>query len=217
LERFFFTNQQDGLNYVCSGSIGGPNYVITAGHCVFGAQYHINFAFGPNWCDPTRKTLYSAAELKTNNNYISTGLPTYDYGIALFEGSPFDSFNHLKIAVVDPYETAYRSEGYPHASPFDGRYDNTCTSQVFNILGIRGCCKDNYLAPNVQPYPVGIQCDSTGGCSGGPWIVRGDDDVDRIAGVNSYGYTTLPGYLFSPQFDEATVQFCRDVTGQNDC
>jgi hypothetical protein len=40
---------------------------------------------------------------------------------------------------------------------------------------------------------MGIDCDMTGGSSGGGWIAGGG-----VASVNSYGYTTLPNVMFGP-------------------
>jgi hypothetical protein len=40
---------------------------------------------------------------------------------------------------------------------------------------------------------MGIDCDMTGGSSGGGWIAGGS-----VVSVNSYGYTTLPNVMFGP-------------------
>jgi hypothetical protein len=40
---------------------------------------------------------------------------------------------------------------------------------------------------------MGIDCDMTGGSSGGGWIAGGS-----VTSVNSYGYTTLPNVMFGP-------------------
>ena len=40
---------------------------------------------------------------------------------------------------------------------------------------------------------MGIDCDMTGGSSGGGWIAGGG-----VASVNSYGYSTLPNVMFGP-------------------
>ena len=40
---------------------------------------------------------------------------------------------------------------------------------------------------------MGIDCDMTGGSSGGGWIANGS-----VVSVNSYGYTTLPNVMFGP-------------------
>jgi len=53
--------------------------------------------------------------------------------------------------------------------------------------------------------PVGIGCDSTGGCSGGPWITS--QSPTSIAGLNSFGYRGLDNVMFSPYFDQNTRAF----------
>jgi hypothetical protein len=40
---------------------------------------------------------------------------------------------------------------------------------------------------------MGIDCDMTGGSSGGGWIAGGS-----LVSVNSYGYATLPNVMFGP-------------------
>ena len=46
---------------------------------------------------------------------------------------------------------------------------------------------------SANPPTMGIDCDMTGGSSGGGWIAGGS-----VVSVNSYGYTTLPNVMFGP-------------------
>ena len=75
----------------------------------------------------------------------------------------------------------YVSHGYPAAPPFDGQRLWTCTSGLV------------YDDTSANPPTMGIDCDMTGGSSGGGWIAGGS-----VVSVNSYGYTTLPNVMFGP-------------------
>src|SRR5918999_1163906 len=46
---------------------------------------------------------------------------------------------------------------------------------------------------SANPPTMGIDCDMTGGSSGGGWIVG-----SSVYSVNSYGYATLPNVMFGP-------------------
>lgn len=92
---------------------------------------------------------------------------------------------------MTPTAVTYASYGYPAGSPFNGAWENTCTSG--------SCGRDN----SVTPPSVSISCDSTGGCSGGPWLVNSN----QIGSVNSYGYNNQPNVLYGPFFDATTNSF----------
>ena len=84
------------------------------------------------------------------------------------------SFNYAR-------NQTYVSHGYPAAPPFNGQRLWTCTSPLI------------YDDTSANPPTMGIDCDMTGGSSGGGWIAGGG-----VASVNSYGYTTLPNVMFGP-------------------
>ncbi len=73
------------------------------------------------------------------------------------------------------------SHGYPAAPPFNGERLYTCTSPL------------QYDDTSANPPTMGIDCDMTGGSSGGGWTVSGS-----LESVNSYGYSTLPNVMFGP-------------------
>jgi hypothetical protein len=50
-----------------------------------------------------------------------------------------------------------------------------------------------YDDTSANPPTIGIDCDMTGGSSGGGWIAGGS-----VASVNSYGYRTLRNVMFGP-------------------
>src|SRR5262249_53183805 len=82
----------------------------------------------------------------------------------------------------------WHSLGYPAVSPFNGERMHDCqASYAYNgkVAGVP---------------PVSIGCDMTGGCSGGPWVLKllGDNALN---GNNSYRQNDRPDEMNSPYFD----------------
>eukprot|EP01090_Pellita_catalonica_P016447 TRINITY_DN46_c0_g1_i1.p1 TRINITY_DN46_c0_g1~~TRINITY_DN46_c0_g1_i1.p1 ORF type:complete len:302 (-),score=42.28 TRINITY_DN46_c0_g1_i1:59-964(-) len=209
---FFRLNNVD---YVCSASIltsGNSNdLAITAGHCVYDIissffsstkTWASSFVFDPGYYNADRiYGSYAASRLCTSDGFYANawsdaGIP-YDYAVAVFADGvlPTDS---LTFAEPDPSTAVYQSYGYPQATPFNGRYINTCTS---------GCCTQSSFGGN-HPDATGIGCDSTGGASGGPLILQG---TDKVVGVNSFKFNNDPNQMFTPGFDGRTRTFVEDA------
>ena len=187
--KVFFTD--DGLNYVCSGTAllsGNKSVVWTAGHCVHdgASNFHTNWAFVPAYADGSRPYgTWTARALLTTTGWANSGDFSYDNGAAVVNlnggqaltdvvGGRNPSFNY-------PRNQTYAAHGYPAASPFNGQRLYVCTSPLI------------YDDTSANPPTMGIDCDMTGGSSGGGWIAGG-----AVASVNSYGYTTLPNVMFGP-------------------
>lgn len=194
--------------YVCSGSIAQKrNLVWTAAHCIYDHDFNdyvTDWIFLPQYFNNTAPLgMYYATRIFAPGQYISADREEYDYGIAEFSSnfpSSYGSFS-LVTNIDSPGTTNYIAYGYPQGDPFDGQFINRCSSL--------GCYRD----PTTSPRSVGIDCTSTGGSSGGPWLVNGNT---QIAGVVAYGYDELPGELYSPFFDDDTQDFYTAVVnGEN--
>ena len=85
------------------------------------------------------------------------------------------------IAFNTARQQNYAAHGYPAAPPFNGQRLWVCNSPLI------------YDDTSANPPTMGIDCDMTGGSSGGGWIAGGS-----VVSVNSYGYTTLPNVMFGP-------------------
>jgi V8-like Glu-specific endopeptidase len=187
--KVFFTD--DGLNYVCSGTAllsGNKSVVWTAGHCVNdGAnEFHTNWAFVPAYADGSRPYgTWIARRLLTTTGWATSGDFSYDNGAAVVNlsggraltdvvGGRNPAFNYTR-------QQTYAAHGYPAAPPFNGQRLWVCTSPL------------RYNDTSANPPTMGIDCDMTGGSSGGGWIAGGS-----VASVNSYGYSTLPNVMFGP-------------------
>jgi hypothetical protein len=187
--KVFFT--EGGLNYVCSGTAllsGNKSVVWTAGHCVNdgAGTFVTNWAFVPAYADGSRPYgTWTARTLLTTSGWNNSSDFSYDNGAAIVSlnggraltdviGGVNPTFNY-------PRNQTYVSHGYPAAPPFDGQRLWTCTSPL------------RYDDTSANPPTMGIDCNMTGGSSGGGWTVNGS-----LESVNSYGYTTLPNVMFGP-------------------
>jgi V8-like Glu-specific endopeptidase len=187
--KVFFSD--DGLNYVCSGTAvlsGNKSVVWTAGHCVHdgASNFHTNWTFVPAYADGSRPYgTWTARALLTTSGWAGGGDFSYDTGAAVVSpngGSALtDVVGGRDIAFNTAREQQYAAHGYPAASPFNGQRLWVCGSPlVYNDTG-------------ANPATMGIDCDMTGGSSGGGWIANGS-----VTSVNSYGYRTLPNVMFGP-------------------
>ena len=187
--KVFFSD--GGSNFVCSGTAvlsGNNSTVWTAGHCVHdGASgFHTNWAFVPAYADGSRPYgTWAASSLFTTSGWASAGDFSYDLGAAKVAPVGGSSLTNVvggrSVAFNYARSQNYASHGYPAGPPFDGQRLWVCNSPlVYN---------DNAA----NPPTMGIDCDMTGGSSGGGWIVG-----SSVYSVNSYGYSTLPNVMFGP-------------------
>jgi V8-like Glu-specific endopeptidase len=187
--KVFFTD--GGLNYVCSGTAllsGNKSVVWTAGHCVHdgASNFHTNWTFVPAYADGSRPYgTWAARALLTTSGWANNGDFSYDTGAAVVSpngGSALtDVVGGRGIAFNTPRQQQYAAHGYPAGSPFNGQRLWVCNSPLI------------YNDTSANPATMGIDCDMTGGSSGGGWIASGN-----VTSVNSYGYRTLRNVMFGP-------------------
>ena len=182
--KVFFT--LGGSNYVCSdNAVSSTNgsTVSTAGHCLNEGPgaFATKFIFVPayeNGAAPYGQ--WTAKSLHAPTQWSGSGDMAYDTGFAVMNR---DASNRTLTEVVggsgvafnQPRGLAYKSFGYPAASPFNGETLKSCTGTATNDPN------------NPQFGTQGISCDMTGGSSGGPWFI-GTDSSGLQNSVNSYGY-----------------------------
>ncbi|MHC6219881.1 trypsin-like serine peptidase [Arthrobacter sp. MMS24-S77] len=191
--KVFFT--LGGVNYVCSGnSVTSANQstVSTAGHCLNEGPgaFATNFTFVPaylNGAAPYGK--WTAKALYTTSQWSSNGDMQYDTGFAVM-----NTLNGQRLSTVVGASgvqfnaargLAYKSFGYPAASPFNGESLKSCSGTATN---------DPY---NPQYNTQGIPCNMTGGSSGGPWFI-GTSSSGYQNSVNSYGYGSNSTKMYGP-------------------
>lgn len=187
--KVFFSD--GGANYVCSGTAllsGNRSTVWTAGHCVHDGAggFHTNWAFVPAYADGDRPYGTWAAEaLYTTSGWANDGDFSYDLGAAVVAPSGGSELTDVvggrDIAFNYGRNQQYQAHGYPAARPFDGQRLWVCDSPLA------------YNDTSADPATMGIDCDMTGGSSGGGWIAG-----SSVHSVNSYGYRSLPDVMFGP-------------------
>ncbi len=225
--KVFFSD--GAYNYVCSGTAlrgaNGRSVVWTAGHCVVEGggdtaanvddQYQ-NWTFVPGYRDgaapygqfPATTLSYAqdwdrqleyghdfaAATVATNaaGDTLETAIGRFGFGLAVNYATASETTTIGKM----------RSHGYPAEGAFNGERQNVCSSYVTrrDTMG--------------TPATMAIGCDSTGGSSGGSWIIDAGTPEERVASVNSYGYGHLRNTMFGPAQDsEATAVYNAALAG----
>lgn len=195
--KVFFT--LGGTNYVCSGSAvssGNEDVVLTAGHCVNEGPggYATNWAFVPAYDDGARPYgTFTARQLTTTTQWRNSGDFDYDVAFAVMNtlngahltdvvGGQAIGFNQARGQYMYSF-------GYPAGSPYDGSDIAWCHGTVV---------QDTFGGSTTQ----GLDCDMTGGSSGGPWFVNYNETtgLGTLNSVNSFKYTrgSLRNYMFGP-------------------
>jgi hypothetical protein len=210
--RVFFQSGQ--WLYSCSGSAVQSQFgslVVTAGHCVHegngGSFYTTNWIFYPGYSNGADPTLgaWTATDLFTTTTWATApnGFAD-DLGLATVIGpSSGPSANKtltqalaavsatvptIAFTPAPTNGTYYTAFGYPAGQKYKGGTLVYCQGPVTVGLDLESS--------------LAVGCDMTGGSSGGPWFrefTNGSSMV--INSLNSYGYSSLKGYMFGPMFD----------------
>jgi V8-like Glu-specific endopeptidase len=211
LGKVFFTD--NGVNYVCSASVGGNNAVWTAGHCVFNPQtytWHPNWVFVPGYRDGYAPNGYwYARELWTNTAWTDNPYNNFAYDFAMavlwpdaYGNSVTARFGALGFMGNHDRNQFFTVLGYPAAYPYNGERMAYCQDPLITI---------DY---SYNPQTNGIGCDHTGGTSGGSWIVQytyNSYSGNYVNGVNSYKYGNDPYSIYAPYFGDAAINLYYQV------
>lgn len=221
--------QMGGSYYVCSASVveDGPNdtdsVILTAAHCVYDesrGEFATNWMFVPaydtdpaplttngSFCGQTEYGCWTATALTVHSEFVTAGgfndqAVVYDFAFATVgsgghDGTALDalgtqaiSFSEIGTDPETPIEVY--SFGYPAAKKYKGNDLTYCKGPVAN--------------PPLNGDPTyRIECDMTGGSSGGPWFSGFDlaSGTGTLVSVNSYGYRGDSG-MYGPKFNEDT-------------
>jgi V8-like Glu-specific endopeptidase len=176
----------------CSGtSVNAPNFsvVITAGHCVDsggprGKAYARKWVFVPGYRYGQRPFgVFPAKWLDTTRQWLSTGSENFDVGAAVVTRNESgrrlaDAVGGAGIAWGLKADQVFDVHGYPAAPPFDGETQRLCAQTPF--LG-----HDPMSLLFGGPLNLAVDCNVTGGASGGGWTIRGN----LLNSVTNYGYS----------------------------
>ncbi|EYT47923.1 trypsin-like serine peptidase [Brachybacterium muris] len=198
--KVFFT--VGGADYVCSGnSVASTNgsTVSTAGHCTSsGGAWATNWVFAPGYDHgETPHGLWAATEIVSTDQWVSSEDINYDLAFAKVQsdtatGTLAETVGASGIAFNEERGLEYSAYGYPAQSPFDGEGMEQC----------HGTASDDTLGGTQSQ---GIDCDMTGGSSGGPWFIGGDAGGYQNS-VNSFGYKTQANVMYGPYFGDEAKQ-----------
>lgn len=199
--KVFFSS--GGGNYVCSATVvntPSQRVVFSAGHCVVDeGVVSTNFAFVPGYHNGQRPYgTFVATKLFSINGWINNGNFSYDMSAAVLGGPK-------KVAAVVgsrgiqfnlARQQNFVAFGYPAAPPFNGAKLYSCPSPYKGQDPTTG-----------NPRTQWINCNMTGGSSGGGWIVQNK----YLDSVVSYGYDNRPGRLYGPYFGDAAKNLYNGV------
>jgi V8-like Glu-specific endopeptidase len=218
--KVFFTiagGSQPG-DYVCSGTVvrsNGHTLAWTAGHCVddpeFGGGFATNWTFVPgyrNGGEPFGE--WPAQELLTTDAWRDHADIRQDHGAAVLARNPEgqgiqDVIGARPIDFRLAREQQFTAFGYP-AQPtlleptFDGERLYSCASPVTG--------SDN--PPGSGPETLQIDCDMSGGSSGGGWVTANGS----VNGLTSYGYELDFDHLFGPYFGADARALYHEAAGK---
>lgn len=193
----FFTYQ--GRTASCSGDAvtsTNKSTVVTAGHCVkLDGAWHTDWVFVPGYKDGDRPYgTWTASKTLSTPQWTASEDLNYDVGAAVVnpvDGKKLvDTVGGQGIAFNQARGQSMYAFGYPAAAPYDGSKLTYCSGTVI----------DDFL----QSSDLGLDCDMTGGSSGGPWFLNfGESAGTGIQNsVNSFKYNLpfLSDYMFGPYF-----------------
>ncbi len=175
----------------CSGtSVNAPNYsvVFTAAHCIhsggrFGFWADFRWVFVPGYRYGQRPFgVFAAKWIDTTRQWRATGSENYDVGAAVVGRNErgqllAKAVGGTGIAWGLKQRQVFDVHGYPAADPFDGETQQLCSQTPF-----LGHDPQSFLAPG--PLNLAVDCNVTGGASGGGWTIRGN----ILNSVTNYGY-----------------------------
>jgi RTX calcium-binding nonapeptide repeat (4 copies) len=217
--KVFFTisGGSDPGNFLCSGTaLRSPSHTLvwTAGHCVNDAEFNGGFAtrfeFVPGYRNgQTPFGEWVARELFTTSGWQNNDNIRLDVGAAVLardaEGRGIqDVVGARGIAFNQSRNQTFVAFGYPAVSTvfrtFNGELLYSCTSPRIG--------DDN--PPGTGPNPMEIDCDMTGGASGGGWVVDGR----FVNSVTSYGYEFDFDSLFGPYLGTTAKNLYQEARGK---
>lgn len=203
--KVFFT--VGGNDYVCSGNaVASDNgsTVSTAGHCVNeSGTWATNWVFAPGYEQgQTPHGLWSATEIFAPQQWVSQEDMNYDFAFATVAPesgttSLADVVGGSGIEFNTERGQLYTAYGYPASPPFDGESLEQCQGIGFD---------DTVGGTDDQA----IDCDMTGGSSGGPWFT-GDGSEGHQISVNSFGYTMQPNVMYGPYLGDVAQQIYEEA------
>lgn len=190
----------------CSGtSVNSPSLslVVTAGHCVFeqGHWWAHRWVFVPGYRYGERPFgTFSARWLGTIPQWRAEENLNYDVGMAVVGRNErgqrlAEAVGAAGIAWRLPQKQVFDVYGYPVARPFNGATLQRCLQTPY-----MGHDLEAFLSPG--PLELGVQCNISGGSSGGGWAIGGN----TLNSVTSNSYPNDSTTSYGPYFGKAVAR-----------
>jgi V8-like Glu-specific endopeptidase len=214
---FTLTGGSEPGDYVCSGTVVASNshsLVWTAGHCVEDAEsgggFASNWMFVPGYRAGDKPFgEWPAKQLETTDGWRTAANSRVDFGAVTVardsDGRGVqDVVGARRIAFGRPRPDSITAFGYP-AEPtlfeplFDGERLYSCDSAI--------TASDD--PPGNGPQTMQIECDMSGGSSGGGWV----DADGNVVGLTSYGYAADFNHLYGPYFGSTARDLYNQASG----
>jgi V8-like Glu-specific endopeptidase len=194
----------------CSGtSVNAPNYsvVFTAAHCINtggpkGRWMDFRWVFVPGYRYGQRPFgVFPAKWIDTTRQWRTTGSENFDVGAAVVTRNQrgqllAKAVGGTGIAFGLKTRQVFDVHGYPAEAPFDGETQQVCTQSPFLGHDAR-----SFLSPG--PLNLAVDCDVTGGASGGGWTISGGKVLNS---VTNYGYGDDPDTDFGAYFGKEVAR-----------
>jgi V8-like Glu-specific endopeptidase len=194
----------------CSGtSVNAPNFsvVFTAGHCIntggpHGRWMDFRWVFVPGYRYGQRPFgVFPARWIDTTRQWRTTGSENFDVGAAVVTRNQrgellAKAVGGTGIAFGLKARQVFDVHGYPAEEPFDGETQRVCTQTPFLGHDAR-----SFLSPG--PLNLAVDCDVTGGASGGGWTISGGRVLNS---VTNYGYGDDPDTDFGAYFGKEVAR-----------
>lgn len=198
--KVFF--KQNGNSYVASAASIGNYAIWTAGHVVHAGDnkasgWSTNMIFVPAYRDNNRPYgAWTVSHLWARTTWYQNGNPnglTEDLGGAILHKLNNKSISQVVGRLGFAWNRGrfqhWNALGYPAAAPFNGQRMHQCQASYAYDGTVSG----------VKPVATGS--DMTGGCSGGPWVLK-LQSLNALNGINSYRLSSRPEEMNSPYFDD---------------
>lgn len=201
----------------CSGtSVNAPNYsvVFTAGHCINsggprGRWMDFRWVFVPGYRYGQRPFgVFPAKWIDTTRQWRTTGSENFDVGAAVVGRNQrgellAKAVGGTGIAFGLKTRQVFDVHGYPVEEPFDGETQQVCTQTPFLGHDAR-----SFMSPG--PLNLAVDCDVTGGASGGGWTIAGTKTLNS---VTNYGYGDDPDTDFGAYFGKEVARLFHRAAG----
>jgi hypothetical protein len=217
--KVFLTMDQ---NYVCSATVvRSPTHTLvwTAAHCVHGSDigqgFATNWMFVPGYRDGQGPWgSWTASELAATQEWVTTANVRLDLGAAVIQrdnegrgiedvvGARGIAFNQDRNQVFDAFGYPALDLNTPLLPPnFDGNKLWRCHS---------GRTANDSPSAVTGPPTMEIECDMTGGSSGGGWV----NEEGFVNSVTSYGYEFDANHLYGPYMGNVAEDLYRRAAGK---